>query len=140
MDAVPCVAICVVPLVTIIPAVILLGWLDRRRFRLREEKRPIQERIDRIRDDARYMAEQFERTLERTKASSSAEKTAWIPPMISFFRRLESLAASQNPDLQDVVQLAKEAATYTREHPIKGLPVAQEAEKLALLLRKKTQV
>jgi hypothetical protein len=126
--------------VTIIPAVILLGWLDGRRSRLREEKRPIQERIDSIRDDARFMAEQLERILDRKEAPVSAQRTAWIPPMLRFLRRLESLAASQNPDPQDAVQLAEEAAAYIRQHKIKGLPIAQEAEKLALLLRKKKEI
>jgi hypothetical protein len=138
MDAIPCVTICIVPLAMIVPAVIILGWLDRRRFRFREEKRPVQERIDAIRDDARYTAEQLEQ-LERMRSRDYPEKTAWALPLIDLCRRLESLAASQNPDPQEVMRLAEEAASYIREHRIKGIAIAQQAKALVILLRKKSQ-
>jgi hypothetical protein len=113
----------------VIVAIALLAWRDARRFRRLEAQVPVPVRIERIRDDAAFMAQQFQGILQR----GPAERTSWVGPVLAYYRRLEALATEARPSAEQSRQLAEEAGHYLRQNRLKGLRVAQQAQKLANL-------
>jgi hypothetical protein len=71
------------------------------------------------------------------RRSSPESKVAWIAPVIAYYRRLEVLAADSNASVEEIQRLAKEAGTYIRQHRLKGICVAQQAEQLTVLVRRR---
>jgi hypothetical protein len=83
--------------------------------RLREEQRPVNDRIASIREDAAMMIRELQRILERHSAEQPALLT-WIPPVLDYYRRLESLTLSPSPSAEQCRELAQEASGFVREH------------------------
>jgi len=113
-------------------AVFLLCLRDAWQHRLQEERRPVAERIARIRDSACFMIGQLQGDLER-RAGDRPETFAYIPPILEYYRRLEALASVAQPSQEEIVQLSQEVSQFIQEHRIKGIFIAEEARKLAEL-------
>jgi hypothetical protein len=120
-------------------AVVILVARDagerRDRWR-RQEQRPLEDRIADIRASAAFMANQLQGTLDR-RGIHSPNTVAWIAPVIAYYRRLEALAASPDASTDEIKHLADEAKQHVRQHRLKGVFVAQEAEKLAALVHRR---
>jgi hypothetical protein len=116
--------------------VLLLAARDARAQRRREERRPIAEQIAEIRAGASFMAQQLQTTLAQ-HAAERPKLVAWIPPVVDYYRRLETLASLPSPPLVEVHQLAEEAARHVRERRLKGICVGHEARRLAQLVERR---
>jgi len=116
-------------------AMVLLAARDAHQRRIREESRPIAERVADIRNDATFMVEEFQRVLQRHK-TERPQQVDWIPGALDLYRRLESLASSPNSSADECLALADEASKYVREKRLKGIIVSSQARRLAVLLSK----
>jgi hypothetical protein len=123
-------------LVCFVLAVILLAARDRRQHRLHQEQRPLEDRIADIRADAAFMANQLEGVLDRRNVEAG-DTVAWIAPVVVYYRRLEELAADSDASAEEIQRLADESAIHVRQQRLKGVFVAQQAELLAVLVRRR---
>jgi hypothetical protein len=114
-------------------AVAVLVYRDALRRRMVEAGRTDAERIDAIRDNARFMIQQFQGLLDRAGAEEPTS-FAQIPPLLEYYRRLEALAAATCPSVQECLGLAREASNYMRHHRLKGIFVHREASQLAAIV------
>jgi hypothetical protein len=121
----------------VVAAVILLAVRDARLHRIREEQRPLADRIADIRTGARFMTDQLQGVLQRPNYVKRS--SAWIEPVIVYYQRLESLAAAPNPAIDEIRRLAEEATTFTRQQRLKGISVGDQAEKLVALVRQRDE-
>lgn len=118
-------------------AVVFLAARDAHQHRIREESRPIEERIDAIHRYATFMMEQLQGVLQR-HGTERAQEVAWIPEAMDLYRRLESLASKASSSADECLVLSEDASKFEQERRLKGLFVSTEARKLALLLSKKS--
>ncbi len=117
-------------------AAIILAARDARQLRNRQEQRPLEDRIASIGASASFMAKELQRVLDR-QAVPQPEAVDGIPPVIAYYRRLETLASNQEAPPEEIQQLADEAFKYVQERRLKGIFVAQEARQLADLVRRR---
>ena len=120
-------------------AVVILAARDARRHRFQQAQRPLEDRIADIRASASYMIHQLQGVLDR-RAAQQPEAVDWISPVLAYYRRLEALATASDASAKDIQQLAEEVFTHVREHRLKGIFLAQEAERLASLVRRRNAV
>jgi hypothetical protein len=113
-------------------AVVLLSRSDRRLYLAAESQRPIGDRIQDIREIASFHVNQF---AQRTSESNQHLEMFWVPRVLDFYRRLESLATDQDAQQNDALELAAEASDYINHHGLKGIFVADNAKQLADLIR-----
>jgi hypothetical protein len=125
--------------------IVLLAARDARNRRHRETAHPVADHIQTIHEDAVFMVRELQRFLAR-RTAQHRPSDAWIPPVLDFYRRLETLTSSANPSACESLRLAKETSCYLRQHPIKGifqgpvltqLCVGQLAIRLATILGKR---
>lgn len=117
-------------------AIVGLAARDARQHRLREEKRPIGERIADIRKDAAFMVKELNGLLHRY-GTEQPEAVEWIPKILDLYRQLEALASCPNASADECLVLAKAASQYAREKRIKGVFVSEQARRLAVLVSKR---
>ena len=110
--------------------IVLLARTSARDKRLREKQRPVAARIAAIREDAALVIRELQRVLERHSAKQPA-LTSWIPTVLDYYRRLESLTLSPSPSAEQCRELAQEASGFVREHRLKGICVGTLATRLA---------
>jgi hypothetical protein len=117
-------------------AVILLGLRDGIRRSRRENARPIEDRIQDIRQAAVSATADFPRFREQLAVNfpNRADVGWWIEPVTEYYRRLEKMAATPGVSPEDALKLAGEASQFIRENKIKGIFVADFAYTLAELL------
>jgi hypothetical protein len=135
-DALIIVSIVSIVVACVVLPLILLVVRDARRHRLQEEQRPLKDRIAEIRSDAAFMADQLQAVLDRETAQQS-DAVHWIAPVVGYYRKLEALAGAPDASAEEIQRLAEEASKYVRQHRLKGIFVAMEAERLAALVRKR---
>jgi hypothetical protein len=114
----------------------ILAARDARRHRLRQEQRPLEDRIADIRASAADMAHQLQGVLDR-RGTQQPEAVDWISHVLAYYRRLETLAAAPEASAEEIQRLAEDASTYVRERRLKGIFIGQEAEQLAALVRRR---
>jgi hypothetical protein len=117
-------------------AVASLAARDARLLRLREEQRPVAERIAAIRADCALMIRSLQEILDR-HAADNPKATAWIPEVLDYYRRLETLAASPTPSPEEAAKLADEATRHVAEQRLKGVCVGMLASRLATLVNRR---
>jgi hypothetical protein len=117
-------------------AAILLGLRDGIGRSRRENARPVGERIEEIRQAAVSAIEGLPRFRDQLvlKSPDRADVRWWIEPVIEYYRRVERLAATPDTPPEDALKLAEEAGQFIRENKIKGILVADLADRLAELL------
>jgi hypothetical protein len=117
-------------------ATILLGLRDGIRRSRRENARPVAERIKEVRQVAASAIEDLPRFRDQlaVRFPGRADVGWWIEPVIEYYRRLESLAATAGTSPEDALKLAEEAGQFIRANKIKGILVADLADRLADLL------
>lgn len=128
--------IIVTVLAVVMLAIVALIRDDARQHRIREEARPIADRIADIHNDAAFMVEQLQQVLQRHE-SERPEVVAWIPGALDLYRRLESLASSPSSSPVECMALSDDALRFVRERRIKGVSIAERAQDLAILLNKR---
>src|SRR5262245_57754663 len=92
-------------------AIVLLAARDAYQHRLREESRPIEQRIADVRHDAAFMVQQLEQILNRHGAERQ-EAVDWVPEALGFYRQLEALAACASFSADECLLLAEAATRY----------------------------
>ena len=125
--------------VALIIAMSLLGMRDRKRNLKQENSRSIEERIREIRENA--STDQIKLPKLRNdimkKFPEKKDVWSWIEPVIVFNRRLEQLASSNNATAQEARELAVEAKQFLIQNKIKGIFIAESADKLAKLIQER---
>ena len=122
---------------SIITPYVLLRAKSAKKKRIDYEKgRPVQERIDEIREYAKSMQSELPTTRDNLRARYPNKEIAWswIDPVIDYCRRLEKLADSSGASTQDAIELAEESLLFVKDQKIKGVFVAEFAQKLAELI------
>lgn len=114
----------------LVPIWILMAALESRRNRLREQQRPLEDRITDIRKDASFMIGQLQGILDRFK-DEQPRRLDWIPPTIEYYRRLDELASRSDATSEEVARFADEATTFVRKRRLKGICVGLLARRLA---------
>jgi hypothetical protein len=117
-------------------AVACLAARDVRQRRLREQQRPTADRIADIRADCAMMIRSLQEILDRHTADNP-KLTAWIPPVLDYYRRLEALAASPDPSAEDASKLAQEATRHVEEQRLKGVCVGITASQFAKIMKQR---
>jgi hypothetical protein len=117
-------------------AVVLLLRSDRRRFLQEESQRSIVDRIHDIHQNARFFVNQFERSVENV---NECPELSWIPQVLEFYRRLESLAENEHSRAEDALTLAQEASQFVSAQQLKGVFVVEQAQRLAQLLQSRDE-
>jgi hypothetical protein len=112
-------------------ATLLLARRDIRRHRWLEERTPVHEGIARIKNDAEFMVEQLQRLLKREPMARE-----WAGATLEYYRRLETLAADPRPSADQAFRLAEEAGHFVHQKGLKGIWVAQQAQRLAELAQR----
>jgi hypothetical protein len=117
-------------------AVVILAARDLRQHKLRQEQKPLEERIAEIRESAAMMTHELQRVLDQGSAQQPTA-IALIAPVLVYYRRLEALAAAPATTAEEIHQLAVEALQHMRQRRLKGFLVVQQAEQLADLVRRR---
>ena len=108
----------------------LLASRAQRKLLLREQLRPLEDRIADIREDALFMIEQLQRILNQC----SREKRRpfnWVSPTLDLYRRLHGLASRSDATVEEVDRFGEEATTFVRQHLLKGIYLDLLAQNLA---------
>jgi hypothetical protein len=125
-------------LVITVVAIILLAYRDHARARLEQKSRPIQDRIQEIQDHARFMIRQLTDAFE-THRERPQQELEWIPVLITYYQRLEALAADPNASSENASRFAVETSQYVKQHRLKGVFIGGLAHSLSDLLRAKAR-
>lgn len=114
-----------------------LAWCDYVEKRIKENARPLDKRINSIRDSAAQVRRELLSLEEELRGSTRkiAQNLVWIPTIVNYLRRLEELAEDPIATPQQADELASEAKQFVIAHRLQGIFVAEMAAKLAGLLR-----
>ena len=130
-------------LAVIVPTTVcLLAWRDRRRWQKHERTLPVDERIEEVKEAISGEIEELPKARRNLMAAypNREEAWSWVDPVTEFYRGLEALASSKDTTAQEAMDLAQEAETFLRQKKVKGVFVADLAERLAKLIQERDSV
>jgi hypothetical protein len=113
-------------------AAVTLARSDRRLYLAAQSRRSTGDRIQEIREIASFHVNQFAQSMGE---SNERPEMFWVPQVLEYYRRLEFLAANHHSRPEDALKLAAEASDYLDHHRLKGILVAENAKRLADLIR-----
>jgi len=115
-------------------AVVFLAWRDRVEYRLKENARPLAERIITIRQSAVQMRGELLQL--QNEWQGDAQRVDWIPTIVNYLDRVEVLAQDADATPLQADQIATEARQYVIDHRLSGVSsVAVMAATLSRLLQ-----
>jgi len=120
-----------------IVALIVLGARDADRRRQDAAYRSDTDLIALIVDGAGLMTAQLKMILSRHEGNYD-RSTAWIPTVLEFYLRLETLALSPSASVEACEKLAADASRFVRQQRLKGIPVSDHARRLSMILKRRT--
>jgi hypothetical protein len=129
----------VIIFITVPLAVVLLGYRDSLKRSKQENAHSIEERIEEIRQNAASSIIDLPELRDEIVKKYPEKQDAWdwIDPIVEYYRRLESLAASTEKSVKDALDLSEEAGQFISNKKLKGILVADSANRLAKLLEQR---